>query len=203
MTTIEPFATARLVAEPLGIQHFEDLARMHQDPRVMKTLAPAGHPNGGMLTETETRRMIERDVAHWQRYGYGLWALRDITSAQFVGRSGLHVVRLDEHDEVELAYALVAEAWGQGLATEIAAAVLGIGFEQLGLSTIVCFTLTTNLASQRVMQKAGFTYERDFIHAGLPHVLYRMTADEWQETKNRVPMRVPFGHGRPRTKNIG
>jgi ribosomal-protein-alanine N-acetyltransferase len=176
MTTIERFTTARLLAERLGTQHFADLARMHGDPQVMKTLAPAGHPNGGMLTEAETHGMIERDAAHWQRYGYGLWGLRDITSGRFVGRAGLRAIRLDERDEIELAYALVAEAWGQGLATEIAVALVDVGFEQLGLSTIVCFTLTTNLASQRVMQKAGFTYERDMVHAGLPHVLYRMTA---------------------------
>jgi ribosomal-protein-alanine N-acetyltransferase len=189
MAAMETFTTARLVAERLGMQHFEVLARMHRDPRVMKTLAPAGHPNGGLLTEDETRQFFQRDEAHWQRYGYGLWAFRDSTSGQFVGRSGLRVVRLADGDEVELAYALVADAWGRGLATEMAEALLRIGFEQLGLSTIVCFTLTTNLASQRVMQKAGFTYERDILHAGLPHVLYRIAADEWWRTsaKSEAP----------------
>ena len=185
MAAIETFTTARLIAERIGMQHFEDLARMHQDPRVMQTLAPAGHPNGGMLTEAETRQMIERAEAHWQRYGHGSWIFRDKTNGQFVGRATLRSLALDERDEIELGNALVAEAWGRGLATEIAVALLGIGFEQLGLSTIVCFTLTTNLASQRVMQKAGFTYERDIVHAGLPHVLYRITADEWQGTKNK------------------
>ena len=38
---------------------------------------------------------------------------------------------------------------------------------------IVCFTLPTNRASQRVMEKVGFVYERDITHANLPHVLYR------------------------------
>jgi RimJ/RimL family protein N-acetyltransferase len=40
----------------------------------------------------------------------------------------------------------------------------------------VSFTLPNNLASRRVMDKAGFRYERNFIHANLPHVLYRQLA---------------------------
>lgn len=38
---------------------------------------------------------------------------------------------------------------------------------------LVAFTLPHNAASRRVMEKAGFAYERDTEHAGLPHVLYR------------------------------
>jgi ribosomal-protein-alanine N-acetyltransferase len=74
---------------------------------------------------------------------------------------------------VELHYALIPEFWGQGLVTEMAAAIVGIGFEQLGLKEIVSFTLPSNRASQRVMEKVGFQYERDIIHADLPHVLFR------------------------------
>jgi hypothetical protein len=44
------------------------------------------------------------------------------------------------------------------------------------LADVVCLTLPTNRASQRVMEKAGFGYERDVVHTGLPHVLYRITA---------------------------
>jgi RimJ/RimL family protein N-acetyltransferase len=73
--------------------------------------------------------------------------------------------------------------WGLGLATEIAQASLKIGFERLNLSTIVCFTLPTNRASQRVMAKAGFQYERNISHANLPHVFYRMTQLEWSRLK--------------------
>ncbi len=76
-------------------------------------------------------------------------------------------------DEVELAYAVMAEFWGRGLASEMALASLQLGFAHLGLAEIVAFTLTTNAASRRVMEKIGFRFERDIVHAGLPHVLYR------------------------------
>ncbi len=54
-----------------------------------------------------------------------------------------------------------------------------VAFTELHLPEIVCFTLPTNRASQRVMQKAGFRYERDLIYKDLPHVIYRLHASAW------------------------
>jgi RimJ/RimL family protein N-acetyltransferase len=76
---------------------------------------------------------------------------------------------------VELAYALAAEYWNRGLATEMARAILNLAFERLGLTNVVCFTLPTNRASRRVMEKVGFDYEREVTHVGSSHVLYRIT----------------------------
>jgi ribosomal-protein-alanine N-acetyltransferase len=174
---VEAFRTDRLIAERLR----DELRRMHRDPRVMATLAPAGTPNGGVLSDEETRQFLHKHLNHWDSYGYGLWAFRDRADDRFVGRAGLCNIHVGGNDEVELAYALLAEYWNRGLATEMAEAILRVAFERLGMADIVCFTLTTNRASQRVMEKAGFDYERDVVHAGLPHVLYRITAPGWRE----------------------
>jgi ribosomal-protein-alanine N-acetyltransferase len=178
MRFVEAFRTERLNAERLREGDLGDLRRMHRDARVMATLAPAGAPDGGLLSDEETQRFLHKHLTHWDRYGYGLWAFRDSADGRFVGRGGLYNARVGGNDEVELAYALVAEYWNRGLATEMAEAMLAIAFERLGLTDVVCFTLATNRASQRVMEKAGFEYERDVVHAGLPHVLYRIRASE-------------------------
>jgi ribosomal-protein-alanine N-acetyltransferase len=154
---------------------------MHRDSRVMATLAPADVPNGGLLSDEETRQFLRRHLDHWDRHGYGLWMFRDKSDGQFVGRAGLHTTNVGGKEEVELAYALMAEYWGRGLATEMAEEIMTIAFERLHLAEVVCFTLTTNRASQRVMEKAGFEYERDIVHAGLPHVFYRLSASRWKE----------------------
>ncbi len=177
--------TDRLIAERLRPKHFDELRRMHRDPRVMGSLAPAGAPNGGVLSDEKTRRFLHTHLDHWDRYGYGLWAFRDRANSRFVGRAGLVNIHVGG-DEVELAYALVAEYWGRGLATEIAKEILTGAFERLGMEKVVCFTLTTNRPLQRVMEKAGFEYERNVVHAGLPHVLYRISASEWEESRNRL-----------------
>jgi RimJ/RimL family protein N-acetyltransferase len=35
--------------------------------------------------------------------------------------------------------------------------------------------MVENRASRRVMEKLGFEYEREVVHANLPHVLYRLS----------------------------
>jgi RimJ/RimL family protein N-acetyltransferase len=77
-------------------------------------------------------------------------------------------------DEVEVGYGFMPEYWGRGLATEIAQACIRLGFNQLGLKTLVAVTTHANVASQYVMRKAGMIYDRDIVHAGAPHVLYRI-----------------------------
>jgi RimJ/RimL family protein N-acetyltransferase/GrpB-like predicted nucleotidyltransferase (UPF0157 family) len=144
-----------------------DLVAMHTDPRVMATL-------GGLRTRDELEAMHQRLFACWNKDGFGVWIARDRHNGRFLGRGGLRRIQLAGRDEVEVAYALAADAWGQGLATELAEASVRAGFEVLRAPELVCFTLTTNAASQRVMQKAGFRYERDGEHAGLPHVFYRL-----------------------------
>ena len=187
MDSTETLHTDRLIGRRLRAADFDDLARMHRDPRVMATLAPAGAPNGGLLSDDETRRFLRRNLEHWDRHGYGLWMFRDRADGRFVGRGGLKRTSVDGKDEVELAYAVLADYWGRGLATEMAEAILAAGFGHLGLAEVVCFTLTTNRASRRVMEKAGFRYERDFVHTGLPHVFYRLTAADWRDAHASGP----------------
>jgi ribosomal-protein-alanine N-acetyltransferase len=163
--SVDAFRTDRLLAERLREAHLGEIRRMHLDPSVMATL-------GGLRSDEETANYLRDNLDHWDLYGYGMWVFRDRADGRFVGRAGLRNTRVGGNDEVELAYALVAEYWGRGLAKEI----LKLAFERLDLEGIVCFTLPTNLASRRVMAKVGFEYERDVVHAGSPHVLYRIKA---------------------------
>lgn len=144
---------------------------MHQDPRVMATL-------GGLRSTEQTRHFLHENLDHWIRHGYGLWVFRDKGEDRFVGRGGLRQVIVGGTHEVEVAYAVMAEFWGKGVATEMATVSLEVAFAHLGLRDIVAFTLPTNHASRRVMEKVGFLYERDIIHAGLPHVLYRIRRED-------------------------
>ncbi|BAT54517.1 putative acetyltransferase [Nostoc sp. NIES-3756] len=168
MQLIETFKTQRLSAERLKFQHLNELYNMHQSQKVMATL-------GGVRSDEEILLFIFNNLHHWQRYGFGLWIFRDKINHQFVGRAGLRNVEIEGVNEVESAYALMAKFWGQELATEMGKKVLKIGFEILKLREVVCFTLTTNQASQRVMEKLGFKYEQEITRANLPHLFYRLT----------------------------
>ena len=105
----------------------------------------------------------------------------------WVGRGGLKIYRIDDRDVIGLAYAVASDRWGHGFATEMAAAGLTIGFETLGFDAIASWTLPINVASQRVMEKLGFHYEREFEFAGLPHRFYRLDADRFRAVAARFP----------------
>lgn len=165
-TAPEAFSLRRLTGERLIEAHLPDLRRMHTDPRMMATL-------GGVRSETETAAYLERNLAHWDEHGFGIWILRDAGAGQVVGRAGLRYLGLGHASEVELGYALLPELWGRGLATDAARACVTIAREWLGLGSIVALTLPDHVASQRVLAKSAFVREGELIHAGRQHLLYR------------------------------
>jgi len=167
--TIDRLETARMVLERLTPDHAGEECRLLLDPRVGATLWARRTPP----TEAEIVDGLAAKAAHWDRHGFGVWLLRDRETGEMVGRGGLQYTYTAGLQDVEAAWAIVPERWRQGLATELANACVDVGFGQLALRSIVAFTLPDNIASRRVMEKAGFEYERDIVHAEMPHVLYR------------------------------
>ncbi|HEY1520690.1 MAG TPA: GNAT family N-acetyltransferase [Solirubrobacteraceae bacterium] len=166
---IDRLETERMVLERLTLEHLDEERELLLDPRVGATLWERPNPP----TEAEIVDGLAAKVDHWDRQGFGLWLLRDREDGALLGRGGLQYTYTAGLHDVEAAWAIVPRRWGQGLATELAFACVEVGFGQLVLREIVAFTLPDNIASRRVMEKAGFEYERDIVHAGLPHVLYR------------------------------
>ena len=165
----EHLETARILGERLAPAHEDEFIKLQLNPRVARTMMSPQEPR----TREVARAAFERKLRHWQRYGFGQWLFRDRASGTMIGRGGPQHTPVSGRDEVEIGWAIVPERWGQGLATELAGACVEVAFEQLDLLQIVAFTLPDNVASRRVMEKAGFEYERDIVHVGLPHVLYR------------------------------
>lgn len=160
------FVTARLQAERLTAGHLVELSRMDQDPDFMAML-------GGPRPEAETMAYLERNLRHWSDHGFGLWMLRDRAGDRFAGRAVLRHLLVEGSDEIEVGYGFYQEFWGRGLATEIATACLHLARTELHLSSVVAITLPEHIGSQRVMTKAGLVYDRDILHEGTRHVLYR------------------------------
>jgi [ribosomal protein S5]-alanine N-acetyltransferase len=167
--TIERVETERMILERLRLEHAPEQMHLLLDPRVSATLwARAELP-----TEEDVLDGLRAKVDHWDRHGFGMWLARERDSDEMVGRGGLQYTYTAGLNDVEAGWAIVPERWGQGLATELAHACVEVAFAQLDLLELVAFTLPDNAASRRVMEKSGFVYEREIVHAGLPHVLYR------------------------------
>jgi len=166
--TIERVETARMVLERLRPEHVAEERGLFLDPRIGATLWTRSRPP----SDAEIVDGLEAKDDHWNRHGFGMWLLRDRSTGAAVGRGGLQYTYTAGLHDVEAAWVIFPERWGQGLATELAFTCVEVGFSQLGLRRIVAFTLPDNIASRRVMEKAGFEYERDIVHAQMPHVLY-------------------------------
>lgn len=121
-------------------------------------------------------------MSHWERHGFGQWWWRERESGELVARGGLQWTMVAGEAAIEVGWAVAPARWSRGVATELALASLGVGFEELGLDSIVAYTLVTNAASRRVMEKAGLRYERNVTHLSLPHVLYRIRRDSFRAT---------------------
>jgi len=137
-----------------------------------------------LLDRMESDAAVARINEHFDRHGFGMWAIELPGVTPFIGFVGLAVPRFKAHFTpcVEIGWRLAVEHWGRGYATEAARAALDFGFENLHLDEIVSFTVPANLRSRRVMERLGMTHSPadDFDHPllaeGHPlrrHVLYR------------------------------
>jgi RimJ/RimL family protein N-acetyltransferase len=169
--------TERLIMRRWRDEDREPFAEMNADPRVMEHFP-------GRMTRSESDRLVDRIVAHFDEHGYGLWAVEVPGKVPFAGFVGLNVTLFEAPftPAVEVGWRLAAGHWGHGYATEAAREAVRYGFDEAGLDEIVSFTVPANVRSRRVMERLGMTRDPagDFDHPSLVgsplarHVLYRL-----------------------------
>lgn len=153
-----------LETERLFLRYFtpadaDNLYELDSDPEVMRYLT------GGKPTP---RDVIERDIlptflASYQLHaGLGVWAAIEKASGQFVGWFSMRAKDVANPYTVELGYRLRRASWGQGYATEGVRALIHQAFTKLGVQRVTATTYQDNLASRRVMEKAGLKFVRAF-----------------------------------------
>jgi len=171
-----------LVTPRLRLRHWRDgdlsaFAALNADPEVMRFF-PA------TLDRAASDALAERIVAHFDRHGFGPWAVEVPGIADFIGFVGLMVPAFETHFTpcVEIGWRLSRSAWGHGYATEAAERALDYAFDTVKLDEVVSMTVPTNLPSRAVMERLGMTRTPadDFDHPRLParhdlqrHMLYR------------------------------
>ena len=147
--------TPRLVLRRQVPDDLEDLWALYSDTQITKYIPDAPR------TREEARQELEWHMnGHPKNPQLGLWATIHRASEKFIGRCGLLPWTIDGQQEVEVAYTIARPYWGQGLATEAAKSILQYGFEKLNLARLICLIDPDNIASQRVAEKIGMSFER-------------------------------------------
>lgn len=164
--------TERLVLRPLGMDDVALLVELDSDPEVMRYIS-GGKPS----PHAEVEAALRATLGH-------RWAAFE--GCRFVGGFALDPTRGDPADR-ELGYRLRREAWGRGLATEGARALIDVAFRDLGAKRVWAETMTVNERSRRVLERCGLRYVRTF-HLEWPEpiegtelgdVEYELTRDDW------------------------
>ncbi len=107
----------------------------------------------------DARRYLEQGpLASYAANGFGLFRASLKDSDLPIGMCGL--IRRTVLEDVDLGYAILERYWGQGYATEAAAALLAYGYDVLKLPRIIAITAPDNAGSIRVLEKIGLRYDR-------------------------------------------
>jgi RimJ/RimL family protein N-acetyltransferase len=177
--------TPRLVLRRFTMADVDNLVSLDADPEVMRFVT------GGIST---SRDEIEAEILpaflgyYEHDEGYGFWAAIEKPTGQFLGWFHFRPREGASRDEAELGYRLRKSAWGKGYATEGSRALIRQGFTDRGVRRVVAEAMAVNLASRRVMEKAGLTLVRTFQQPWpykmegdeLGDVEYALTKADWE-----------------------
>jgi RimJ/RimL family protein N-acetyltransferase len=136
--------TDRLVLTTPTMAHVPDIALLANDERIHRVMSRLPFP----YTEADGRFFIDEVVASPQERCYAI-----LENGTFMGVVGLH---FEAEALPELGYWLGAAFWGQGYATEAAAAVAAAA-RAAGIPALRSRALLTNTPSHNVLRKVGFS----------------------------------------------
>jgi ribosomal-protein-alanine N-acetyltransferase len=145
--------TARLMLRPFTLADAPDVQRYASDRDVAATTLTIPHP----YPDDGAEKWIGTHAARYADGRLASFAIIERESGALAGAIGLHLELA--HNRAELGYWIGKPFWGRGYATEAAEAMIGFGFEVLGLNKIHAAHFTKNAASARVIEKVGMTFE--------------------------------------------
>ena len=164
--------SARLRLRPRSMADVEACVAMDRDPAVHRFIYPDG------IADPEAhRRDLRARFAKGQPQIGGYWVVEWRHEPGFLGWCGLFP--LEDSGLIEIGYRYIHAAWGQGVGTEAARAVLDHGFRILELDPIVAVTHPENRASQRILEKIGLNDQGTAFHYGQDLSFYRLSRAEY------------------------
>ena len=128
-------------------------------------------------TKEDIKRKLERYELWMAKFGFTNFAVFTKDSDDFVGSCGISLFHDPDGDrnplrpingekylsrDIEIGYVLHKKYWGQGYATALAKACVNFAFSaDCNIKRIVAVTTPNNIASQNVLLKIGFKFEKE------------------------------------------
>jgi [ribosomal protein S5]-alanine N-acetyltransferase len=161
--------TSRLILRHLNEDDLDNLVALDSDPDVMRFI------NGGITISREA--IAENFLPYVLSYrdrdqNLGFWAIIEKSSQEFIGWiflrpesdfKLLQQLNLADSEAVELGYRIRKLSWGKGYTTEVAQALVDKSLSESNINKITAWALAENIASVRVMEKAGLKLYQEYI----------------------------------------
>jgi RimJ/RimL family protein N-acetyltransferase len=174
LTVIE---TPRLILRKFRDDDLDELCLLYADNDIRRYFPE------GVLSRAQTKEELDWFLGGgWLEHPeLGLWATIYRPTGRFIGRCGLIPWTIDSQEEIEVAYLLAKEFWGQGLGAEAAGALVRHAFMRLRLIRLIALIDPANIASIRTAEKVGFSFEREVEVEGTMSPLYSLSASPRSE----------------------
>lgn len=161
--------TERLTMRPMTQADYPALCKMLQDDEVMKAYE-------GAYSDSEAQEWLDRQLARYEKWGFGLWAAVLKETGEMIGQCGLSWKEWNGQPVLEVGYLFQKEYWHQGFAIEAASACKEYAFDVLGAQEVCSIIRDTNTASQKVAVRNGMVLRGTFIEhfrgVDMPHCVY-------------------------------
>lgn len=161
--------TERLVLRRLEQSDFSALCKIMQDEETM-------YAYEGAFTDEEVQGWLDRQLARYERYGFGLWAVVLKETDEMIGQCGLTMQPWKDGEVLEIGYLFRRDCWHRGYAAEAAQGCKRYAFEKLGVKEVCSIIRDTNTASQNVALRNGMkardTWTKHFRGVDMPHIRY-------------------------------
>lgn len=164
--------TQRLRLRLMAPGDLEDLLKIFEDPLVMDAF------NESPFNRQQMQSWLDRNLAHQERYGYGLFSVILKSERVLIGDCGLEHMEINGEEITELGYDMRSDYWNQGYATEAALAVRDFAFDELGLPRLVSLIRVGNEASKRVSEKIGMRCVEEIERYGIRYWKFAVDGKE-------------------------
>lgn len=190
-TGIPTLETERLTLRAFRNEDAAALFALTRDPEVVRYIG-----DGSVPSREECWRAIATWTGHWALRGYGLWAIEERASRQFIGRAGIW--NPEGWPGPEVGYLLGRTWWGKGYATEAASAAMDWGFEQHAFDELISLIYPENLASIGVATRLGERLTGELRLRGSRLLRHAISRTEWEASRQAPRGSADARSGPPR-----
>ncbi|MDE6470635.1 MAG: GNAT family N-acetyltransferase [Eubacterium sp.] len=161
--------TERLYLREMNQNDFDSLCKILQDEEVM-------YAYEGAFSDDEVQEWLDRQIARYQKWGFGLWVVILKDSDQMIGQCGLTMQPWQDNEVLEIGYLFQRGYWHKGYATEAAMACKKYAFEILNADEVCSIIRDTNIPSQNVAIRNGMVktdcWTKHYKGVDMPHYRY-------------------------------